>query len=1126
VLRFVYGAFGRLESLGLYADALSTSALGTRNFGYDRAGNQTSEETRGADFTLVRRVARTFDTQRNLVTQANAQGGTRTNVYKDNLLWQATDEAGNLTRFTHDAFGRLRQVNAPLGALTTYAWDGHDNLVSVTDGNNNTTGYSFDGLGNLTAVTSKDTGTTHYRRDVDGQVLEQYDDESIARNEFVETVYDTLRRPIEVRRRKDIAPGQPLQRDTLTRFYWDDASRAAIGRVWRVEDYLADGGVQQRTLSYDSAGRLASERHVRPGVSVPFVFDYGYETGGALNQVSFPPQLPGANAQPTVLDLTRGPDDEVSGLTFGNVPLATSIEHHPFGLGLKSVVRGAQNFIRTEYALNLDGQRTGVRTNAPVSLDYALDARGLVQNVTQTGDVPRFNTFGHDALGRLTSAEYRTALNALPPVMGETYSYDSAGNRLLKTRPGDGKLFISVFDWKGSPVEKVPDNNLLRAVLDPVLDGGCLPPADDDGHFEGDGCEKHDGRHGGAKPGYGYGHRRGEDGSADGGAGTCVAPERLSKKELARLEAGWRALLADAKDMLDNLPHFTEAQLKARISGWFDTLSAWLAEFKLSGQTLMMLLFSSETGRLDFVELFNAYIDRRSAGEPMGRADYLLLKKMLQLAQKVPVQEAVFADPNWYYRYNLAGAVTEVKLETPAQGPLGPLKPIETFFCYRLDAQRRLVKVEWTTRLATLLGEPPPSPCDTGANLRVMAEYAYDSRNLRTFSNVMGRQTHYLFSPEGQLLAEATPGGALQKQYLYLDGEPFALVVLTPGISTPLPRLPRGCSSSGGGADEALFALAALAVLLLAGRRRSRVGLLGVFLVLMLVVPACTFDGGFLPPTKGKKRLVGGDLKDPTYFFHNDRLGTPVRMTAENGVTVWRAEYKPFGDALRIEQEVDGDGVLVENALRFPGQFDEALSSFLFQDGPYQNHHRWYSPDLGRYLSSEPLLMQPSYPAFMSARGMSTPAYAYARNDPTRYIDRDGFLPMDGAVTDRYVDSQVQNLIKWKDWHYSRNQYNVTPDYATAKKEWERLSDAKSIYHRHGRGNERNEKFVSRDGHCEAVYKDGQLVTDPANLGTYNFTGPDNPLGHWWDDVLPYWWWGNSPDDPVWFPNRIYPLFE
>ena len=34
-----------------------------------------------------------------------------------------------------------------------------------------------------------------------------------------------------------------------------------------------------------------------------------------------------------------------------------------------------------------------------------------------------------------------------------------------------------------------------------------------------------------------------------------------------------------------------------------------------------------------------------------------------------------------------------------------------------------------------------------------------------------------------------------------------------------------------------------------------------------------------------------------TYYYHNDHLGTPQKMTDASGTVVWSADYKPFGEA-------------------------------------------------------------------------------------------------------------------------------------------------------------------------------------------------------------------------------------
>lgn len=55
------------------------------------------------------------------------------------------------------------------------------------------------------------------------------------------------------------------------------------------------------------------------------------------------------------------------------------------------------------------------------------------------------------------------------------------------------------------------------------------------------------------------------------------------------------------------------------------------------------------------------------------------------------------------------------------------------------------------------------------------------------------------------------------------------------------------------------------------------------------------------------------------YFFLNDHLGTQQKLIDTAGAVVWQGDYLPFGKA-HVDEDPDGDGVRVENNLRFPGQ--------------------------------------------------------------------------------------------------------------------------------------------------------------------------------------------------------------
>jgi len=106
--------------------------------------------------------------------------------------------------------------------------------------------------------------------------------------------------------------------------------------------------------------------------------------------------------------------------------------------------------------------------------------------------------------------------------------------------------------------------------------------------------------------------------------------------------------------------------------------------------------------------------------------------------------------------------------------------------------------------------------------------------------------------------------------------------------------------------------------------------------------------------------LVGGRV----HAIQTDHLGAPRVVTSSDGRTAWSARYAPFGRA-----EVASDAELTLN-LRLPGQYADE------ETGVHYNVHRYYAPDLGRYLTSDPIGL---------AGGTNT--YAYVNGNPLSAID-------------------------------------------------------------------------------------------------------------------------------------------
>ena len=109
-------------------------------------------------------------------------------------------------------------------------------------------------------------------------------------------------------------------------------------------------------------------------------------------------------------------------------------------------------------------------------------------------------------------------------------------------------------------------------------------------------------------------------------------------------------------------------------------------------------------------------------------------------------------------------------------------------------------------------------------------------------------------------------------------------------------------------------------------------------------------------------------------YVHTDHLGTPLKMTSGAGTVVWRADYKPFGEA-QVDEDPDGNGIKVTMNLRFPGQY------FDKETGLHYNWYRDYHPGIGRYIE----------PDLIGLKG-GINLYTYVYNGPVNWVDPVGLF--------------------------------------------------------------------------------------------------------------------------------------
>ena len=108
------------------------------------------------------------------------------------------------------------------------------------------------------------------------------------------------------------------------------------------------------------------------------------------------------------------------------------------------------------------------------------------------------------------------------------------------------------------------------------------------------------------------------------------------------------------------------------------------------------------------------------------------------------------------------------------------------------------------------------------------------------------------------------------------------------------------------------------------------------------------------------------------YYYHNDHIGTPQKVTSVSGAVVWSSKYSSFGEA-------SIDVGTVTNNLRFPGQYYDQ------ETGLHYNYHRYYNSATGRYLRVDPI----------GLTGGINP-YVYVQNNSITNIDPLGLLFIDG----------------------------------------------------------------------------------------------------------------------------------
>ncbi|WP_350616342.1 RHS repeat-associated core domain-containing protein [Pseudomonas sp. HY7a-MNA-CIBAN-0227] len=143
---------------------------------------------------------------------------------------------------------------------------------------------------------------------------------------------------------------------------------------------------------------------------------------------------------------------------------------------------------------------------------------------------------------------------------------------------------------------------------------------------------------------------------------------------------------------------------------------------------------------------------------------------------------------------------------------------------------------------------------------------------------------------------------------------------------------------------------------------------------------------------------------DVLAWYQCDHLGTPQELTDHKGRIAWSAQYKAWGTVQEQRSEwAQREGLT--NPLRFQGQYHD------HETGLHYNRHRYYDPQVGRFISQDPIEF---------AGGINF--YAYAPN-PVEWVDPLGLAKTQGSAGRKPVSSKPNQNAKCpcrKTWEMNR----------------------------------------------------------------------------------------------------------
>ncbi|MFD3391440.1 RHS repeat domain-containing protein [Alteromonas macleodii] len=221
-------------------------------------------------------------------------------------------------------------------------------------------------------------------------------------------------------------------------------------------------------------------------------------------------------------------------------------------------------------------------------------------------------------------------------------------------------------------------------------------------------------------------------------------------------------------------------------------------------------------------------------------------------------------------------------------------------------------------------------------------------------------------------------------------------------------------------------------------------------------------------------------VKADVTYIHTDQLGSVIAKSDEHGNILARYHYTPFG-------EVDS-GKELNNSNSFTGHVHDDDIDLIYMQA------RYYDPVIGRFYSNDPVGTIGHLSSTGGIHGFNR--YAYAKNNPFKYIDPDGNAPKGRGTGERGAElgaalSQAFGWVSQEEAQMMLGEVPTANQKSKAKRRASRAAQRQKVEPRvatsqagtnvqgtaHGQVNLRGQTKVGMDGKTEIGIQDGSKDT-------------------------------------------------